>query len=84
MARKKINLSRFSGFERIKIAPTCATASVKIVGGSAGRSPGVRDKYRSLSEMFLMPTMRLSGSNSVTRSTNRNGYRCGKMRPIAA
>ena len=34
--------------------------------------PG-RDRYGSFIETFLMPTIRLSGSNSVIRSTSRNG-----------
>ena len=29
---KKMSFSRFSGFDRIRIAPTCAMASVRIVG----------------------------------------------------
>ena len=37
MPAKKISRWRFSGFARIRIAPTCATASVRIVGGSTGR-----------------------------------------------
>ena len=37
MPAKKISRCRFSGFARIMIAPTCATTSVRIVGGSAGR-----------------------------------------------
>ena len=36
MPAKKISRCRFSGFARIMIAPTCATASVRIVGGSTG------------------------------------------------
>src|SRR6267378_5277434 len=31
-----------------------------------------------------MPTIRLSTSNSVIRSTNRNGYRCSRIRSMAA
>jgi len=44
MPMKKGSLSRFSGFDKIRIAPTCAIASVRIVGGSAGGSPGSRDR----------------------------------------
>ena len=36
MPAKKISRWRFSGLARIRIAPTCATASVRIVGGSTG------------------------------------------------
>ena len=65
-------LSPFSGFDRIRIAPTCATHSVRIVGVRAG---GCRHDGRgsSLIETFLMPTIRLSSSSSVMRSTSRNG-----------
>ena len=56
------------------MAPTCATASVRIVGGSTGGSSSPEcARYRSFNVTFLMPTMRLSGSNSVMRSTSRNG-----------
>ena len=41
---KRISFPRFSGFDRIRMAPTCATHSVRIVGGSAGGSPGVCDR----------------------------------------
>ena len=41
-----------------------------------------RDKYRSFSDTFLMPTIRLSSSSSVMRSTSRNGYRCGRIRSM--
>src|SRR5581483_5587993 len=44
---------------------------------------GECDKYRSFRDTFLMPTMRLSTSSSMIRSTRRNGYRCGRMRSIA-
>jgi hypothetical protein len=36
---KKMSFSRFSGLERIRIAPTYAMAPVRMVGGSVGRSP---------------------------------------------
>jgi len=36
---KKMSFSRFSGFDRMRMAPTCATASVRIVGGSPGVPP---------------------------------------------
>ena len=45
----------------------------RIVGGSTRRPEGAGDRYGSLAEMFLMPTMRLSSSSSVMRSTSRNG-----------
>ena len=41
MPAKKGRRWRFSGFARIRIAPTCATASVRIVGGSTGRAVGL-------------------------------------------
>src|SRR5262245_2090875 len=66
------------------IAPTCATASVRIVGGSTGDPSLECDRYRSLRDTFLMPTIRLSTSYSVIRSTRRNGYRCGRIRSIVA
>ena len=72
-AHEKSSFSRFSGFARIRIAPTWAMASVRIVGGSTGASPARCARYRSLSVTFLMPTIRLSGSSSVMRSTSRNG-----------
>ena len=84
MPMKKISFSLFSGLDRIRIAPTWAIASVRIVAGSTGSSPGPCHKYRSFSDTFLTPTIRLSGSHSVTRSTSRNGYRWGRMRSIAA
>ena len=49
-------------------------------GGSVGVCPGSRARHCSFSDTFLMPTIRLSGSNSVIRSTSRNGYRCGTSR----
>src|SRR6266571_2653033 len=33
---------------------------------------------------FFSATMRLSGSTSITRSTRRNGCRCGRIRMISA
>src|SRR5207248_8647617 len=41
-------------------------------------------KNGSLIVTFLSATMRLSWSTSRTRSTRRNGYRCGKIRMISA
>ena len=38
---KKMSFSRFSGFDRIRIAPTWAIASVRMVAGSTGCSPGL-------------------------------------------
>ena len=56
------------------MAPTWATTSVRMVGGSTRRPlPEVVERYRSLIETFLMPTIRRSGSNSMMRSTSRNG-----------
>ena len=69
---------------RRMIAPTCAIASVRIVGGITGRPPAPYDRYFSLNETFLMPTIRLSTSNSVIRSTSKKGYRWGRMRSMAA
>ena len=80
MPMKKMSLSLFSGLARIMMAPTCATASVRIVGGRVGVCPGSTASTSSLRETFLSPTIRLSGSNSVIRSTSRNGYRCGRLR----
>ena len=54
-----------------------------MVGGNDGRPLAGLDRYGSFIDTFLMPTIRLSGSNSVIRSTSRNGYRCGRMRSIA-
>src|SRR5882672_5252146 len=84
MPAKKGRRWRFSGFTRTRIAPTCATASVRIDGGSTGRPFDRCQRYRSLSDTFLMPTIRLSTSSSMIRSTSRNGYRCGRIRSIAA
>ena len=43
MPAKNGSRCRFSGFARIRIAPTCATASVRMVGGSTGAAvAGVR------------------------------------------
>src|SRR4029453_19311558 len=84
MPAKKGSRWRFSGLARMRIAPSCAIASVRIVGGSTGAPPPDRDKYRSFSDTFFRPTMRLSSSSSVTRSTNRKGERCGRICSIAA
>src|SRR5262245_32709966 len=66
------------------MAPSCAIASVRIVGGSTAAPPPECDRYRSFSDTFFTPTMRLSSSSSVTRSTKRNGERCGRICSIAA
>src|SRR4029077_1695165 len=65
-------------------APTCATASVSIVGGTTAVPSGDRERYHSSSATFLIPTIRLSGSSSMIRSTSRNGNRWGRIRSIAA
>ena len=41
------------------MAPTWATASVRIVGGSVGVWPGSRARHCSFSDTFLMPTIAL-------------------------
>ena len=66
------------------MAPTWAIASVRMVGGNTGSSPGRRARNRSLSDTFLIPMIRLSDSNSVIRSTSRNGFRCGRICSMAA
>src|SRR5262249_45847987 len=72
------------GFARIRIAPTWATASVRIVGGITAAPLRDRERYHSSIATFLMPTIRLSGSSSMMRSTRRNGKRWGRIRSIAA
>src|SRR3954454_8776181 len=84
MPAKNGSRSRFSGLARIRIAPTCATASVSIVGGTTASPFGDRERYHSSSVTFLIPTIRLSGSSSMMRSTSRNGNRWGRIRSIAA
>src|SRR3954468_6768907 len=84
MPAKNGTRSGFSGLARISIAPTCATASVSIVGGTTASPFGVRERYHSSSVTFLIPTIRLSGSSSMMRSTSRNGNRWGRIRSIAA
>ena len=51
---KKISLFWFSGLARIRIAPTCATASVRIVGGSADVPRPSSQSSGSLRLMFLI------------------------------
>jgi len=84
MPMKRMSRSRFSGFARMRMAPTCPTASVRMVGGREGRCPGVVVRKYSSAAMFLMPTIRRSGSISTMRSTSRKGKRCGRIRSIAA
>src|SRR5689334_11970500 len=83
MPAKNGSRCRFSGLARIRIAPTCATASVRIVGGITASPSAVRDRYHSFNDTFLIPTIRLSGSSSMMRSTSRNGKRCGRIRSMA-
>ena len=71
---KKISFSRFS---RLREDQDRARPARSPRSGSSAAAPAARrrnvPRYRSFSETFLMPTMRLSGSNSVMRSTSRNG-----------
>src|SRR6267378_680050 len=49
--------------------------------GADGKCPL---KKGSLMVTFLSATIRRSGSTSMTRSTRRKGYRCGRIRMISA
>ena len=53
MPAKNGSRCRFSGFARIMIAPTCATASVRIVGGSTGE-PSVAWRQIALVERHVL------------------------------
>ena len=52
---------RFSGFDRIRIAPTCATHSVRIVGGSAG------DARRAVRQVALVERHVLDADDPFVR-----------------
>ena len=60
-----------------------ATASVSTDGGRTGSSPDLWSEVRSLSVTFLIPTMRLSGSSSVVRSTSGTGGATGSRSPYS-
>src|SRR3990172_3414762 len=49
-----------------------------------GRSGKCPVNCGSLAVTFLIATTRCPGSNSITRSIRRNGYRCGMMRMMSA
>src|SRR5678815_1405412 len=66
------------------IAPACAIASMVTAPGMTGAPGKCPSKKGSLIETFFKATSRRSPSTSITRSTRRNGYRCGRILRISA
>ena len=62
---------------RRSIPPTCAIASMISTPGITGYPGKWPWKNPSLIETFLIALIRWPLSHSSTRSTSRNGYRCG-------
>src|SRR5439155_96921 len=67
-----------------RMAPACAIDSIVNTPGMTGVDGKWPLKNGSLIVTFFSATIRLSGSTSRTRSTRRNGYRCGRIRMISA
>jgi len=64
--------------------PTCAIASTISTPGMMGCPGKCPWKKGSLIVTFLIPTTRVFSSISTIRSTNRNGYRWGRICMISS